>query len=53
MALLLFFIFHILMGLAFIYFYGRLPKAIPTFFMVLLTYSLFYFILFIVDYLQG
>lgn len=42
MGFLLFFIIHILIGIAFIYFYGELPKATSTFLMVFFTFTLIY-----------
>lgn len=39
MSFLLFFIIHILIGMALLYFHGRLPKALSTFFIVFFTMS--------------
>lgn len=52
MSFLLFFILHILIGISFIYFYGKLPKAISTFFMVFFTFSLIYLGIAVFDYLK-
>jgi hypothetical protein len=42
MSLILFAFIHILIGLALIYFYRKLPKAITTFAFVFLTMSFLY-----------
>lgn len=42
MNFLLFFVFHTLVGIALIYFYGKLPKAIATFIMVFFAFSVLY-----------
>lgn len=42
MSFLLFFVFHTLIGIALIYFYGKLPKAMSTFFMVFFAFSILY-----------
>jgi len=43
MGIILFAVIHILIGLALIYFYGKLPKAITTFAFVFLGMSFIYF----------
>lgn len=42
MGLVLFAFIHILIGLALIYFYGKLPKALTTFVFVFFTMSFLY-----------
>lgn len=42
MSFILFAIVHTLIGIALIYFYGKLPKAIDTFFIVFFAFSILY-----------
>ena len=42
MSLILFAVVHTLIGIALIYFYGKLPKAIVTFFIVFFAISILY-----------
>ena len=42
MSFILFAVFHTLVGIALIYFYGKLPKAIATFFIVFFAFSILY-----------
>lgn len=42
MSFILFVVVHTLMGITLIYFYGKLPKAIATFFIVFFAFSILY-----------
>jgi len=42
MSFILFAVFHTLVGIALIYFYGKLPKAIATFLIVFFAFSILY-----------
>ncbi|MGE7094375.1 hypothetical protein ACQKII_23675 [Lysinibacillus sp. NPDC048646] len=42
MSFLFFAVVHILIGIALIYFYGKLPKAIATFFIAFFAFSILY-----------
>ncbi|WP_155767509.1 hypothetical protein [Sporosarcina ureilytica] len=49
MSSILFLIFHVLIGIAFIYLYGKLPKALATFCIVFFTFSILYWTVIILD----
>ncbi|SUJ01741.1 Uncharacterised protein [Sporosarcina pasteurii] len=52
MSFLLFFVFHTLIGIALIYYYGKLPKAISTFFMVFFAFSILYWGSVVLSFMQ-